>query len=215
VKIVAIVRVNLLRSLRDRTALFFSVLLPLILVLVLGLTYGAAASARVGLVDADGGALAVDLVGHGLDQTFAGIAQPGQEALVQLQRLAEFRRNGGKAAAQAFGGRLGVVGVQARDFAGIKHGEPFDFGIERAHALRLAVFEGFDVALQGAVQALGHGDDAFDLVGIGDHGAAPALAASCCFKSSLVMCEARPMPPCEAICLPYSSSISERNMASP
>ncbi|HEY4751694.1 MAG TPA: ABC transporter permease, partial [Candidatus Limnocylindrales bacterium] len=61
-KIVAIVRVNLLRSLRDRTALFFSVLLPLILVLVLGLTYGAAASARVGLVDADGGALAVDLV---------------------------------------------------------------------------------------------------------------------------------------------------------
>jgi ABC-2 type transport system permease protein len=61
-KILAIVRVNLIRSSRDRSALFFSVLLPLMLILVLGLTYGAQATARVGLLDADGGPMATQLV---------------------------------------------------------------------------------------------------------------------------------------------------------
>ena len=61
-KVLAIVRTNLVRASRDRTALFFSVLLPLILILVLGLTYGSGRSARVGLVDGDGGALAARLV---------------------------------------------------------------------------------------------------------------------------------------------------------
>lgn len=61
-KVLAIVRVNLVRASRDRTALFFSVLLPLILILVLGLTYGSGNSARIGLVDADGGPLATRLV---------------------------------------------------------------------------------------------------------------------------------------------------------
>ena len=61
-KIAAIVRTNLVRSLRDRLALFFSVLLPLILILVLGLTFGAGASTRIGLVNLDGGPLAADLV---------------------------------------------------------------------------------------------------------------------------------------------------------
>ena len=60
-KVLSMVRTNLVRALRDRTALFFSVLLPLILILVLGLTYGSGASLRVGLVDADGGPLAADL----------------------------------------------------------------------------------------------------------------------------------------------------------
>ena len=61
-KILAIVRVNLVRASRDRTALFFSVLLPLILILVLGLTFGSGSSARIGLVDADGGPIAARLV---------------------------------------------------------------------------------------------------------------------------------------------------------
>jgi ABC-2 type transport system permease protein len=60
-KVLSMVRTNLVRALRDRTALFFSVLLPLILILVLGLTYGSGATAKVGLLDADGGALAADL----------------------------------------------------------------------------------------------------------------------------------------------------------
>lgn len=61
-KVAAIVWANLLRASRDRTALFFSVLLPIALILVLGLTYGSQGSARVGLVDADGGTLANRLV---------------------------------------------------------------------------------------------------------------------------------------------------------
>jgi ABC-2 type transport system permease protein len=61
-KILAIVKTNLIRALRDRTALFFSVLLPLVLVLVLGLTYGSGRSARIGLVDLDGGAFTARLV---------------------------------------------------------------------------------------------------------------------------------------------------------
>jgi ABC-2 type transport system permease protein len=61
-KVLSMVRVNLLRSLRDRLELFFTVLLPLILILVLGLTYGSGASMKVGVADADGGALASDLV---------------------------------------------------------------------------------------------------------------------------------------------------------
>ena len=61
-KIAAIVRTNLVRSFRDRLALFFSILLPLILILVLGLTYGAGSSARVGVVNLDGSALSTDLV---------------------------------------------------------------------------------------------------------------------------------------------------------
>jgi ABC-2 type transport system permease protein len=60
-KVLSMVRTNLVRALRDRTALFFSVLLPLILILVLGLTYGSGATVKVGLLDADGGPLATDL----------------------------------------------------------------------------------------------------------------------------------------------------------
>lgn len=60
-KLLSMVRTNLVRSLRDRMALFFSVLLPMILILVLGLMYGSGATAKVGLLDADGGALAAEL----------------------------------------------------------------------------------------------------------------------------------------------------------
>jgi ABC-2 type transport system permease protein len=60
-KILAIVQANLVRTLRDRLGLFFLVLMPLILIVVLGITYGGAGSARVGLVDADGGPFAREL----------------------------------------------------------------------------------------------------------------------------------------------------------
>lgn len=61
-KIAAIVRTNLVRSFRDRLALFFSIVLPLILILVLGLMYGAGSSARIGVVNLDGGAWSNALV---------------------------------------------------------------------------------------------------------------------------------------------------------
>jgi ABC-2 type transport system permease protein len=60
-----IARVNMLRTFRDRMGLFFIVALPLILIIVLGITYGGMGAARVGVSDADGsplsGALVADL----------------------------------------------------------------------------------------------------------------------------------------------------------
>ncbi len=60
-KALAIARVNMVRTLRDRMSLFFILVLPMILIVVLGMTYGGMGVARVGVVDQDGGPLAVDL----------------------------------------------------------------------------------------------------------------------------------------------------------
>lgn len=62
IKLAAIVQANLVRTSRDRMGLFFIVLLPLILIVVLGLTFGRTGTARVGVVDEDGGPLAAELV---------------------------------------------------------------------------------------------------------------------------------------------------------
>jgi ABC-2 type transport system permease protein len=61
-KVLAIVRANGIRTLRDRTALFFAVLLPLILIFVLGLIYGGSGSARLGVEDDDGSDLSAALI---------------------------------------------------------------------------------------------------------------------------------------------------------
>ena len=60
-KSLEIARVNLLRTFRDRMSLFFILVLPMILIVVLGLTYGGMSAARVGVADEDGGPLAADL----------------------------------------------------------------------------------------------------------------------------------------------------------
>lgn len=54
--------VGLRRMLRDRTAMFFIVLLPVLVILIIGATVGGYSSFRVGLVVLDGGALSGDLV---------------------------------------------------------------------------------------------------------------------------------------------------------
>ena len=60
-KALAIAWANFVRTTRDRQGLFFIVLLPMILIVVLGITYGGQGSARVGITDADGGPLAREL----------------------------------------------------------------------------------------------------------------------------------------------------------
>ncbi len=62
-KALEIARVSILRTFRDRMGLFFIVVLPMILVIVLGMTYGGMNTARVGIADQDGGALSEALVG--------------------------------------------------------------------------------------------------------------------------------------------------------
>ena len=62
-KALEIARVSILRTFRDRMGLFFIVILPMILVIVLGLTYGGMNAARVGIADQDGSSLSESLVG--------------------------------------------------------------------------------------------------------------------------------------------------------
>ena len=61
-KALEIARVSILRTFRDRMGLFFIVILPMILVIVLGMTYGGMNAARVGVVDQDGRPLSTALV---------------------------------------------------------------------------------------------------------------------------------------------------------
>ena len=61
-KAVAIARVNLTRLLRDRSGLFFIFVFPLLLVLVLGLSFGGGFSPRIGVVAVDAGPLGEELV---------------------------------------------------------------------------------------------------------------------------------------------------------
>jgi ABC-2 type transport system permease protein len=61
-KALEIARVSILRTFRDRMGLFFIVILPMILVVVLGLTYGGMNTARVGVADQDHSALSDGLI---------------------------------------------------------------------------------------------------------------------------------------------------------
>jgi ABC-2 type transport system permease protein len=61
-KALAIARANLTRLFRDRLGLFFIVLLPIILVLVLGLQYGSSFSPRIGVSAAEPGTLGEALI---------------------------------------------------------------------------------------------------------------------------------------------------------
>ena len=60
--------VSLRRMLRDRTGMFFIVLLPVVVILVIGVTVGGQSTIRVAVVDLDHGAVAADLV-HELGTT--------------------------------------------------------------------------------------------------------------------------------------------------
>jgi len=85
-KILVIARANLVRTARDRLGLFFIVLMPMIIIITLGINYGGQGSVRVGVADADGGALAVELV--------SSIAAATGDARIEIDRygsVAELR----------------------------------------------------------------------------------------------------------------------------
>jgi ABC-2 type transport system permease protein len=62
-RVLAIAGANFRRTLRDRLGLFFIIVLPMILIIVLGITYGGQGVLRVGVADLDGSALSGELVG--------------------------------------------------------------------------------------------------------------------------------------------------------
>jgi ABC-2 type transport system permease protein len=61
-RILAIAGANFRRTLRDRLGLFFIIVLPMILIVVLGITYGGQGVLRIGVADLDGSALSRELV---------------------------------------------------------------------------------------------------------------------------------------------------------
>ncbi len=61
-KVLAIAQANLVRTLRDRRGLFFLLVLPMVLIIVLGMIYGGSGTGRVGVVDGDGTALSRGLI---------------------------------------------------------------------------------------------------------------------------------------------------------
>jgi ABC-2 type transport system permease protein len=61
-RVLAIAQANFIRTLRDRLGLFFIIVLPMILIVVLGITYGGQGTIRVGIVNLDGSSLSTDLV---------------------------------------------------------------------------------------------------------------------------------------------------------
>jgi ABC-2 type transport system permease protein len=61
-RILAIAGANYRRTLRDRLGLFFVLVLPIILIIILGITYGGQGTIRVGVADLDESALSGELV---------------------------------------------------------------------------------------------------------------------------------------------------------
>ncbi len=110
-KALEIARANLLRTTRDRLGLFFIIVLPLMLIIVLGITYGGFDSARIGLSDADGGPLATDLVD--------GISVEGIDLSIRRYDSASALRE----AVQRGFVEIGVV-IPADYDAAVRSGEP-------------------------------------------------------------------------------------------
>ncbi|NNC40560.1 MAG: ABC transporter permease [Acidimicrobiia bacterium] len=63
-KVLAIAGVNITRLLRDRLGLFFIVLLPFIIILVMGAAFGGSFNPLLGVIEEGGGTLGVDLLDH-------------------------------------------------------------------------------------------------------------------------------------------------------
>ena len=61
-RVLAIAGANFRRTLRDRLGMFFIIILPMILIVVLGITYGGQGVLRIGVADLDGSALSRELV---------------------------------------------------------------------------------------------------------------------------------------------------------
>ena len=61
-KVLAIARVDLIRTMRDRTGFFFMFVLPFIIIAALGIQFGAATQVRIGVVAPIGDPFADELI---------------------------------------------------------------------------------------------------------------------------------------------------------
>jgi ABC-2 type transport system permease protein len=82
VKALVIARTNLLRMVRERTTIFFVFILPLLIVLLLGATFGGAFTPRIGVLAPDGGPLGTRLVTALGSEDLEVKGYDGEESLV-------------------------------------------------------------------------------------------------------------------------------------
>jgi len=199
VKALAIAATGVRRLFRDRTAFFFVFVFPLLIIVLLGLIFGSAAAATVGVVAAGSGPLGEDLVAaldrvEGLvvreyaseDACLKAVERGQVEAGVVIPPGYDAALRAGEQGRVRFLARPGSFGeelrlplqsavaeqaelVRAARFAAVQTGAAFDAGLARAAALRPTVPR---VEVASAV-AGGSGDDR--PVGRFDLGAAQQL----------------------------------------
>ena len=135
-----------------------------------------------------------DVVGDGADHAFGAVLHAGENAIVQRERFAEFRRRVAsfmRPAAGPWRRRRSSPAPRGRRARQLLH-----FGLGGAHLARPAAFERRDVRFERRVSRSAIANS-FDLARI------RSLMLSWLLSSSRDG-SASPKPPCSSICLPYS-----------
>jgi len=166
-RILAIAGANFRRTLRDRLGLFFIIVLPMILIIVLGITYGGQGSLRLGIVDLDDSSLSGELVtaiaptdGSRLELWTYGSAAELEDAVARGTVAFGLTVEAGFEAALRSGGRAPVVYVEAPTTGSIAGRAPVERAVASIEALVRAARFGvaqsgstFDAALAAAKAA--------------------------------------------------------------
>ncbi|HEX9550600.1 MAG TPA: ABC transporter permease [Candidatus Limnocylindrales bacterium] len=163
-RVLAIAAANFRRTLRDRLGLFFIIVLPMILIVVLGITYGGQGVLRIGIVDLDRSVLSrelLDAIAPDAD-TRLELRTFGSPAELE-DAVARGRTSFGLTIEAAFdatlraGGRAGVVYVEAPTTGSVAGRAPVERAVASIEALvRAARFSAerngtsFEAALQVA-----------------------------------------------------------------
>jgi len=141
-RILAIAGANFRRTLRDRLGLFFIIVLPMILIVVLGITYGGQGVLRVGVADLDGTALSGELVdaiaptdGSRIELWPYGSAADLEDAVARGVVTVGLTIETGFEAALRSGGRGPITLVEAPTTASIAGRAPVERAIASVEAL--------------------------------------------------------------------------------
>jgi ABC-2 type transport system permease protein len=163
-RILAIAGANFRRTLRDRLGLFFIIVLPMILIIVLGITYGGQGVLRIGVADLDDSTLSGELVdaitpsdGSRLELWTYDSAAELEDAVARGTIAFGLTVESGFEAALRSGGRAPIAYVEVPTTASIAGRAPVERAVASVEALvRAARFgadqagSSFDAALDAA-----------------------------------------------------------------
>ena len=166
-RVLAIAGANFRRTLRDRLGLFFIIILPMILIVVLGITYGGQGVLRIGVADLDGSALSRGLLDSiaSSDETQLEIRTYGtaaelEDAVARGRVAFGLTVEPGFEAALRSGGRAPLAYVEVPTTASIAGRAPVERAVASVEALVRAARFGaeqtgstFDAALEAARSA--------------------------------------------------------------